>query len=68
MTRKEQREARHEARMKYLYFLRAGNSPKEAKVKLDQWGKATYGAVPWAEILAFLAPFIKAIIEKWLKV
>lgn len=68
MTRKQEREARRAARQKYFSLISSGMTPKSAKAELNRWGKAKYGAIPWASILAFLAPIIQALIEKWLKV
>ena len=67
MTRKEEREARREARAKYIELINSGLTPKQASAEVNRWGKAKYGA-GWADILAFLKPFIEALIAKWLKV
>lgn len=67
MNRREQREARREARELYMGLLSEGHTPKQAKVELDKWGKKKYGALPWASIIAFLMPLIQEIIKKWLK-
>ena len=68
MNLKERRAARTEARAKYVELIHGGMNPKQASAELDKWGKAKYGALPWADIFAFLKPLIEALIAKWLKV